>query len=422
MRGRYKRKDKGRNEETGKEAGLPRLRREAAVGSARPDSPVLGVTVQDADDDRKDGKCSGFGGEKVYLGVRVKMPVKDLLRNIRLARGWSPKDLQNYGKTAKGDKKRVKTCTECRTSKRKCLSKSLEELAIIIEVLEEDLKTGNACSSPPQTLSPPNPSESPDYPSQPVDFQGASEPLHSSCSFKYDSEMQMSRMSDWQLMSLSSSNDEFDSSSSYCSPRSISSHQGYSSDESEMIPSPQSCMSYSADPPENLVNRSPPDLMYSSLHPSDTDLHHDGNIFENGGGGGEWLGLQSHDWNLSSSAFFWTQLQKEENQLRDISDSMLLAADGQGRTALHKVACMGKRALGYAIAKRMAALSWLELRDSEGMTALHLAAKHNHHLMVADLIQLGASINQRNNCGRSCLHLSAENGYIRVLEVSYCLE
>lgn len=51
-------------------------------------------------------------------------------------------------------------------------------------------------------------------------------------------------------------------------------------------------------------------------------------------------------------------------------------------------------------------------------TALHLAAKHNHHLMVADLIQLGASINERNNCGKSCLHLSAENGYIRVLEVS----
>ena len=50
-------------------------------------------------------------------------------------------------------------------------------------------------------------------------------------------------------------------------------------------------------------------------------------------------------------------------------------------------------------------------------TALLHAAKHNHHSMVADLIHLGANINERNNSGKSCLHLSAEKGYIRVLEV-----
>lgn len=50
-------------------------------------------------------------------------------------------------------------------------------------------------------------------------------------------------------------------------------------------------------------------------------------------------------------------------------------------------------------------------------TALLHAAKHNHHLMVADLIRLGANVNATNNSGKSCLHLSAEKGYIRVLEV-----
>lgn len=34
---------------------------------------------------------------------------------------------------------------------------------------------------------------------------------------------------------------------------------------------------------------------------------------------------------------------------------------------LHQVACIGKRALGYCIAKRMVALNSLDLRDSAGM-------------------------------------------------------
>lgn len=294
-----------------------------------------------------------YDKDKVYLGVRVKMPVRDLLRNKRLAQGWEPQDLQETsGKRVKGEKKRVKTRTGHRTNK-KHPTKSLEELAIIVEVLEEDLKTSNTIHSPSQTLSchpPVSPALSP---------------------------------------------------------------AGYNSDESdEMIPSPQSCITYPLGAEEYHQAGSPLGFMYTSLQPS--------SIAGGKGDSGseeEWSDPQKRNWNLSSSAFFWAQLQKEENQLRNISDGALLGTDDHGRTAFHKVSCVGKRALGYAIAKRMALLNSLDLKDSDGMTALLHAANHNHHLMVADLISLGANINEKNNSGKSCLHLSAEKGYIRVLEV-----
>uniref|UniRef100_A0A3B5B849 Uncharacterized LOC103356437 n=1 Tax=Stegastes partitus TaxID=144197 RepID=A0A3B5B849_9TELE len=301
--------------------------------------------------------CSMYGDDKVYLGVRVKMPVKDLLRNIRLAQGCEPQDLKVQLFFC-GDMKRVKTRSRRQTTKgHHPPTKSLEELAIIVEVLEEDLRTGNTYTSPPQNLpsfeSPLSPELSP---------TGNSYGAYPHCS--------------------------------------------------EMIPSPQSCMAYSPGTAEYYQDMSPPDFTYTSLQPSSID-----NVREHGDRGEEWCDPHSHNWEQNSSSYFWTQLQREESQLSDISDAVLLATDEHGRTALHNVMCVGKRALGYAIAKRMAALNSLDLKDSDGMTALLYAAKHNHHLMVADLIYLGANINETNNSGKSCLHLSAENGYIRVLEV-----
>lgn len=356
MRGRYKRKtSRGRSDETADfGAGLSPL-----PGETEPDAPVPGVTVRDVGGRKKGARCSMYGDEKVYLGVRVKMPVKDLLKNIRLAQGWEPQDLkERCSKTGKGDMKRVKTRSKRQTIKGQHPTKSLEELAIIVEVLEEDLRTGNTYtySSPPRNLS----------------------------SFE-----------------------------SPVSPELSPTGAGYSSDEySEMIPSPQSYMTYSPGTAEYYQALSPPDFTYTSLQPPSTE-----NMREHCERREEQSDSESHNWEQNSSAFFWTQLQREESRLRDISDAVLLATDEHGRTALHNVMCVGKRALGYTIAKRMAALNGLDLKDSDGMTALLYAAKHNHHLMVADLIYLGANINETNNAGKSCLHLSAENGYIRVLEV-----
>ncbi|AWO98486.1 putative NF-kappa-B inhibitor zeta-like [Scophthalmus maximus] len=345
MRGRFKRANWS-DGTADVAAGSCPLPGETAAAPGEPDTPPPVFTVREARGSKKDGRRSIYGGDKVYLGVRVKMPVRDLLRNKRLAQGLEPQDFRDKcGKTDKGVKKRVKTRAGCQTTKRKLPTKSLEELAIIVEVLEEDLRTSNTYRSRFSDV-PVSPGQSP---------------------------------------------------------------TGYNSEDSdEMIPSPRSYMTYSLGTGEYYHQApSPPGFTHTSI----TGVERDG------GAGEEWFDPQSHNWNLNCSEFFWTQLQKEESQLRAISDAALLATDEYCRTALHKVACVGKRSLGYAIAKRMAALNSLDLKDSDGMTALLHAANHNHHLIVADLICLGASVNETNHSGKSCLHLSAEKGYVRVLEV-----
>ncbi|XP_013875902.1 NF-kappa-B inhibitor zeta isoform X2 [Austrofundulus limnaeus] len=324
----------------------------AGLCSSKADLFVPGDTSSTKTGRNKGSTCSLYEGDKVYLGVRVRMPVKDMLKNIRLSQGHDSTQQKGPKTASAGNLKRARTRPKSQAIRVQHQVKGLEELAIIIEVLEEDLKTSSTCQSP--THSPPS-SNSP----------GASElsPADSSCDDDYD----------------------------------------------EIIPSPDSYTAYSPSSEYQSLG-SPPDCMFSGLQPTSMGS------LQRPADREEWFQQQVH-WDQNSSAFFWMQLQREESQLRATSDADLLGADEHGRIALHKVVCLGKRPLSYAIAKRMAALNSLDLKDSDGMTALLYAAKHNQHLLVADLISLGANVNERNNQGKSCLHLSAENGYIRVLEV-----
>ncbi|XP_068441522.1 death-associated protein kinase 1 isoform X2 [Clinocottus analis] len=293
---------------------------DSGAGLAGEDAPVPGLTAPDVGA----GPTEARGRQRVYLGVRVKRPVRDLLKKIRIDQDQQPLDLQKiYGNQVK-DRQRVKMRAVRRSYTRRRSSKSLEELAIIVEVLEEDLRTGLTCSSPAPALPSPKP-ESPHW---------------SSASSGYNSD---------------ESDDMSPGCGAPCWPR-LAAPCGAAAEQADI-------------------------------------------------------------WNRNNSAFFWAQLQREEEQLEGLTDAALLAADEHGKTALHQVACVGKRALGYAIAKRMAAVSGLDLKDADGMTPLLLAAKHNHHLMVADLILLGANVNEADGSGKTCLHLSAERGFTRVLEV-----
>ncbi|KYO35723.1 hypothetical protein Y1Q_0010162 [Alligator mississippiensis] len=111
------------------------------------------------------------------------------------------------------------------------------------------------------------------------------------------------------------------------------------------------------------------------------------------------------------------QLQREENLLRNIPVDKLLAPDENGNRLLHKAVTQGKRALAYALARKYACLNKIDEKDAAKRTALHLAVEKNQHLMASDLISLGANINEQDSLGKTPLHLCAENGYLRVLEV-----
>ncbi|NWW88422.1 IKBZ inhibitor, partial [Rhynochetos jubatus] len=120
---------------------------------------------------------------------------------------------------------------------------------------------------------------------------------------------------------------------------------------------------------------------------------------------------------LSAISFFQFQLHREESLLSNIPADKLLAPDENGNRLLHKAVAQGRRALTYALAQKFASLNKIDEKDAEKRTALHLAAEKNQHLMVSDLISLGANVNEQDSFGKTPLHLCAENGYLRVLEV-----
>uniref|UniRef100_A0A671ME71 NF-kappa-B inhibitor zeta-like n=1 Tax=Sinocyclocheilus anshuiensis TaxID=1608454 RepID=A0A671ME71_9TELE len=340
--------------------------------------------------------------EKKYLGVRVRMPVRDMLRNIRIAKGIDPKD--QHCLWSKGDKKRVTTGGNQRRFLKKHQTKSLEELAIIVEVLEEDLKTCQSNRSPNKS---PSASYSSEFWVEDAPPQGFMN------TYGQENEIPLS-----PSYSVPSSTSPVHSvSSSYPSPTYsqgadvfLGNQEDYSSYESDkyryddlygMSCSPANSCEYQVPSPQESFNASPNPGV---LEVSSQKMNYP-----------PWPHSQQEEW--SGTTFFWIQLEREENLLKEISDQELLAVDENGRILLHRVVEEGKRSLVYVIARRMAALKKLDIKDSEGKTPLHLAAQKNQHFMVADLVSLGANINVKDRYGKTCLHLSAENGYIRVLEV-----
>ncbi|XP_048202491.1 NF-kappa-B inhibitor zeta [Perognathus longimembris pacificus] len=118
---------------------------------------------------------------------------------------------------------------------------------------------------------------------------------------------------------------------------------------------------------------------------------------------------------LGKSFFQW-QVEQEENKLANISQDHFLSKDADGDTFLHIAVAQGRRALSYVLARKMNALRMLDIKEHNGQSALQVAVAANQHLIVQDLVNLGAQVNTTDCWGRTPLHVCAEKGHSQVLQ------
>ncbi|NWZ98038.1 IKBZ inhibitor, partial [Nesospiza acunhae] len=327
-----------------------------------------------------DSELSSDPPQKCYMGVRVKMPVRELLRKIRLSKGLDP---------APGKGEQDTSCLPPSPSLLLLLlfqskqsagqsPRGLEDLDILVEVLQEDL----------------NQSQLREEPRQPVPggfWQGLTRQLQSLGSQEAAGGLQGPA----ELQPRSSARDFHPILRGQAEP-SLRGQQG----SAQRPGSPGMTSRMGEDGGSWWVQ----DALPSSQEGFAKDSPPTPNSFTRQ--------------DLSALSFFEFQLHREENLLRNIPEEELLAADENGNRLLHKAVAQGRRALTFALAQRFASLNKIDEKDAEKRTALHLAAEKNQHLMVSDLISLGANVNEQDSSGKTPLHLCAENGYLRVLQVN----
>ncbi|XP_074704996.1 uncharacterized protein LOC141933828 [Strix aluco] len=377
-----------------------------------------------------DSGLSSDPPQKRYMGVRVKMPVRELLRKIRLSKGLDPAHSKEAslmktvtkGSSGKTEKRRVHPYTEkqLRQSKQNVgqTLKGLEDLDILVEVLQEDLNKSQLKKESLRSV--------PDG-----SWQGFSTDLQASWwetggSKQAAGGLQERRHSLTKLRSYCCFKDfnsvlrgEVETSFHHAQKNmQESSAPGIFSRTSEKESSwwiQDACTSTQKDFPRHSSQNTSPHFNPSGgcsegLLEANTSSPDTGRPLKS-------TPISFTQQDLSAISFFQFQLHREESLLRNIPADKLLAPDENGNRLLHKAVAQGRRALTYALAQRFASLNKINEKDAEKRTALHLAAEKNQHLMVSDLISLGANVNEQDSFGKTPLHLCAENGYLRVLEV-----
>ncbi|XP_048458740.1 NF-kappa-B inhibitor zeta [Rhincodon typus] len=114
-------------------------------------------------------------------------------------------------------------------------------------------------------------------------------------------------------------------------------------------------------------------------------------------------------------SFFQWQIEQEEKKLSHLTQEQLLSKDTDGDTLLHIAVAQGRRALAYVLGEKMAAINMMDIKEHNGQSALQVAVAANQHLIVEDLVSLGAQVNTSDRWGRTPLHVVAEKGFVQVL-------
>ncbi|NWW76811.1 IKBZ inhibitor, partial [Climacteris rufus] len=340
--------------------------------------------------------------QKRYMGVRVKMPVRELLRKIRLSKGLEP--AHSKVRTPWGWEGFSQGCSLLSKQSAGQTLKGLEDLDILVEVLQEDLNQSQQREEP--------------LPPVPDGFwQGFSRDLQSS-----QWETGGSKEAAGGLQGRQPSPAELSDSCLKDSLRGEA--QPALHGEQKSTPGSGS--------PGTLPRRGEKGCWWmQEVLPSRQEGFPRRCSLQNGPGQPSPAGMLQAaaqgcsepappsfpQQDLSALSFFHFQLLREESLLRNIPEEELLAPDENGSRLLHKAVAQGRRALTFALAQRFASLNKLDEKDAQQRTALHLAAEKNQHLIVSDLISLGANVNEQDSSGKTPLHLCAENGYLRVLEV-----
>ncbi|KAK7166879.1 hypothetical protein R3I93_006607 [Phoxinus phoxinus] len=115
-------------------------------------------------------------------------------------------------------------------------------------------------------------------------------------------------------------------------------------------------------------------------------------------------------------SFFQWQIQQEERKLAALSPVELSTRDGDGDTFLHIAVAQGRRALAYVLARKMAAIDMLDMKEHNQQSAFQVSVAADQHLIAQDLLSLGAEINTLDCWGRSPLHVCAEKGHAPTLQ------
>ncbi|XP_056120791.1 NF-kappa-B inhibitor zeta isoform X1 [Rhinichthys klamathensis goyatoka] len=115
-------------------------------------------------------------------------------------------------------------------------------------------------------------------------------------------------------------------------------------------------------------------------------------------------------------SFFQWQIEQEEQKLAALSPVELSTRDGDGDTFLHIAVAQGRRALAYVLARKMAAIDMLDMKEHNQQSAFQVSVAADQHLIAQDLLSLGAEINTLDSWGRSPLHVCAEKGHAPTLQ------